>query len=100
MSKRDNSRLPIVYLNRVSDDTILGKLVKPDTTKGIALTGDIFKTNKFTKYYNTRSKEEYRNKIQDEEFSNIEYTKSVIKALNEALNENEKVSYIISIILG
>jgi hypothetical protein len=30
--------------------------------------------------------------MNDDDFSNIEYTKSVIKALNEALDENEKVS--------
>ena len=34
----------------------------------------------------------------EEMFSNIEYTKCIVKALNEALDENEKVSLYLLII--
>jgi hypothetical protein len=49
-------------------------------------------------HYNTRSaKEEKKNTPMDEEeekYSNSEYTKVVLKALKEAISENEKVIYL------
>ncbi len=49
-------------------------------------------------HYHTRSnKEEIKNMTMDEEeekFSNSEYTKVLLKALKEAISENEKVIYL------
>ena len=56
------------------------------------------KTNKNHNYYTRSNRED--NKINemevddDEKFANNEYTKFVVKALKEAIDENEQVKYI------
>jgi hypothetical protein len=89
------SKLPLSYLRKNKEDTVLTKYL---THSGILITNpDNFcqeEVKNKTHGYNTRSKEERKFPIieDDEVLSNIEYTKIVVKALKEALEENEKVS--------
>ena len=89
------SKLPISFLRKNKEDTVLTKYL---TNSGILnINPDNFceeEVKSKTHGYNTRSKEERKFPIieDDEVLSNIEYTKIVVKALKEALEENEKVS--------
>jgi hypothetical protein len=93
-----NSRpkLPISFIKKNKDEAVLTKyLAKPVIMKP---NSDNFCEEDEIKNKahgcNRRRKEERKTSIieDDEMFSNIEYTKIVVKALKEALEENENVS--------
>ena len=96
-TRANNQRLPISFLNRKKNEIVIQKCVKSGIFILIRefIIDDEEKKNFKTHNYNTRSKEEYK-KIHmsedDQSYGNIEYTKCVVKALKEALQENEKVS--------
>ncbi len=88
------SNLPITMLKKNNKDVSFVKHITQESTQQFILDKNIneFKTNSHK--YNTRRKEVNKTPItiNYDMFGNIEYTKIVVNALKEALNDNDKIS--------
>ena len=100
INTKTNSRMPLSHLNRSKNETIFTKFLK-NRSLGNSIIIKIFSimTKELPKSVITITLEVKKSNIYENEemFSNIEYTKCIVKALNEALDENEKVSIIVII---
>jgi hypothetical protein len=89
-------KLPISSFRKIKDEQVSNKnlsksaIIETDSDNF----GEDDEIHNKTHAYNVRNKDERKLHLTEEEeiFSNIEYTKTVVKALKEALEENEKVS--------
>jgi hypothetical protein len=89
-------KLPISSFRKIKDEHVSNKnlsksaIIETDSDNF----GEDYEIHNKTHACNKKNRDDKKINLTEEEeiFSNIEYTKTVVKALKEALEENEKVS--------